>query len=172
MPDAEAVAAKVAEAFPSEPVPSRDSLLNEHCCECAEVSNAYGFKPWVAISLDELRAGGETALLTATAWRYYLPAVMTWCVRAPEAVDVIQDNLVHQLGPPSPSDDSGRRDWFAERTGQFSPAQRQAILSYLTWYRERQEAEYSALDMNPPGQVYRALEYWKSDAPARAPGAG
>ena len=36
------------------------------------------------ISLEDILAGRETALLTAAAWRYYLPALMTWCIRAPQ----------------------------------------------------------------------------------------
>jgi hypothetical protein len=38
-------------------------------------------------------AGHEPALLTAAAWRYYLPVVMVWCLPVPGAVDRIPDNL-------------------------------------------------------------------------------
>jgi hypothetical protein len=173
MIDPDTLLARVAEAFPSEPVPPKDELFNGHCCECVEVSDAFGYKAWAAVSLDELRAGGETALLSPTAWRYYLPAVMTWCVRAPDEVEVIQDNLVYQLEPPSPADDPGLQQWFFERMKGFSLLQRQAILGYLDWYRERQEAEYARLAMEPPGNVYRALEYWTRDqTPAEPGGAG
>jgi hypothetical protein len=97
MIDGEQIVAQVVAAFPSEPLPPKEALLNPHCCECVEVSEAFGYKPWPTVTLEDLRAGGETALLTAIAWRYYLPAVITWCIRAPEVVDVIQDNLVYQL---------------------------------------------------------------------------
>jgi hypothetical protein len=173
MIDPEAVVAQVAAAFPSEPVPPQEQLLNGHCCECVEVSNAFGYKPWRSISLDDLRAGGESALLTPAAWRYYLPAVISWCVRAPESVDVIQDNLVYQLEPPEASKQNALHEWFAERVWGFTDVQRQAILGYLNWYRERQEAEYAALEMEPPRHVYRALEYWTGDTALRgAQGAG
>jgi hypothetical protein len=160
MSDPESIVSKIAAAFPSEPVPPKESLFNGHCCECVEVSEAFGYKPWPAISLEELRAGGETALLTPTAWRYYLPAVITWCVLDPESVDVISDNLVYQLEPPETSAQESLRQWFAKRASDFTDARRQAILAYLNWYREREELEYVGLEMDPPRRVYRALEYW------------
>ena len=49
-----------------------------------------------------------------------------------------------------------------KRKGGFSEAQCDAIITYLEWYREREEAEYSELEMEPPPNVYRALDYWKS----------
>jgi len=30
----------------------------------------------------------------------------------------------------------------------------------LIWYRERQDCEYAALEMEPQQHVYRALDYW------------
>jgi hypothetical protein len=150
----------VRNAFPVEPVPGADALLNPHCDECVETSEAFGGRPWPDITLDNLLAGRETALLTPTAWRYYLPAVISWCVREPEAVDVIQDNLVYQLEPPEPTDKASLQEWFDERKEGFTSDQRRAIVTYLHWYRVRQEAEYAELDMEPPTHVYRALDYW------------
>lgn len=159
MIDADSVIASVARAFPAEPVPPKAELLKTHCCECIETSEAFGYKPWPAISLDDLLAGRETALLTATAWRYYLPAVISWCVRAPETVDVIMDNLVFQLEPPKDRDGA----WFEERAHGFSGPQREAIVSYLTWYQEREVQEYREMGLEPPGGVVRALKYWARD---------
>lgn len=162
--DAETILERLAAAFPSEPVPDRDALFNGHCCECVEVSEAFGYKPWPAITLDELRAGGETALLTPMAWRYYLPAVIAWCVRAPKAVDVIQDNLVYQLEPPEPTDEAPLHEWFWQRAVDFTEEQRLVILDFLNWYRERQEAEWRPFTAKPPNHVYRALEHWTGNA--------
>ena len=53
---------------------------------------------------------------------------------------------------------------FKERASGFTPAQRGVIVEYLEWYREREEAEYSGFQMEPPPHVYRALEYWMRDA--------
>lgn len=162
--DAETLLARLAAAFPSEPVPDRDALFNGHCCECVEVSEAFGYKPWPAITLDELRAGRETALLTATAWRYYLPAVIAWCIREPNVVDVIEDNLVYQLEPPEPSDDPPLHEWFWQRAVGFSEGQRLVILDYLNWYRQRLEADWRPFKAKPPQHVYRALAHWTVNA--------
>ena len=160
MGDPNAVVEQVASAFPVTPVPSREALFKDHCDECMEVSNAYGGRPWPEISLQEFLAGGETALLTSTAWRYYLPTMIWWCVRDPESADVICDNLVYQLEPPK----AGETDeWFWERKDGFTDAQRRAIVAYLLWYRDRETAEYAALEMERPDHVDRALAYWAAD---------
>jgi hypothetical protein len=148
-------------AFSATPPPGPEALFNRHCCECVEVSEAYAGKRWTDISLDDVLAGHETALLSAAAWRYYLPAVMTWCIRAPAVVDVIQDNLVYQLEPPA--DGRGVPDWFNERATGFSDEQRAAIVAYLHWYREREEAHWAGAE--PPRHVYNALAYWTPSAP-------
>jgi hypothetical protein len=168
MRDPDAVVAQVAAAFPRAPVPPREALFNGHCCECAEISDAFGYKPWPEVSLEELRAGGETALLTPIAWQYYLPAAITWCVRAPGPVDVIQDNLGYQLAPREATDQEGLHEWFRQRASGFTAEQRLAIAAYLHWYRERQEAEYARFRVKPPPHVYRALEYWTGDASLHA----
>lgn len=160
MSDSEMIAAKAAAAFSTEPVPSAEMLFKNHCDECAEVSNAFGARPWTEVALRDI-VGKETALLTAAAWRYFLPAMISWCVRDPEALDPLPDFLVYQLEPPEP----GKNDeWFAERKGGFSDAQREVIVAYLEWYRAREEADYIGMEMEPPRNVYRALEYWRGGA--------
>ena len=161
MRGADEIVQQITAAFASAERPAREILRNDHCCECAETSDAYGGRAWGEISLVDLLRGRETALLSAAAWRYYLPAVMIWCIRAPETVDVIQDNLVYQLEPPA--DGNGVPEWFAERTPGFSDAQRAAIVAYLDWYREREEAQWPA--GAAPRHVYNALEYWRTPQP-------
>jgi hypothetical protein len=159
-PDTDQILHDLAAAFPAEPVPPKDALLNTHCCECVEVSEAFGYKRWPDVSLDDLRAGGETALLTPVAWRYYLPAVIAWCIREPETVDVIQDNLVFQLAPPPPDGPSGLHEWFRQRMDGFTELQRRTIVGYLSWYRAHLERQWENLRGEPPQQVYRALKHW------------
>ena len=155
---ADDIVQQITTAFASSERPAADALRNDHCCECAEISDAYGGRPWAEISLQDILRGRETALLSAAAWRYYLPAMMIWCIRAPETVDVIQDNLVCQLEPPT--EDRGVPEWFAARAAGFSDAQRAAIAAYLDWSRQREEAQW------PPGtaprHVLNALEYWSA----------
>jgi hypothetical protein len=156
MRDTNEIVHLIRRAFADVPRPTPEALVNRHCCECLETSEAYGGKPWTEISLDDILAGRETSLLTAAAWRYYLPAVMTWCIREPEIVDVIRDNLVYQLEPPA--NGQGVPEWFNERAVDFSDHQRAAIVAYLDWYREREEVEWAGAE--PPGHVYHALAFW------------
>jgi hypothetical protein len=159
MMDAREVVELVTAAFRETTVPPADLLLNQHCCECLETSEAFAGKPWTDISLEQLLVGRETALLTPEAWRYYLPAVILWCVRAPDVVDVIQDNLVYQLTPPT--EDGGVPGWFEPRARGFDAAQRHAIVAYLEWSRERLEASWTRFGGTPPDDIYRALEFWR-----------
>jgi hypothetical protein len=160
MRDADDIIQVISRAFSGTPQPAAEALFNDHCCECVEVSAAYANKRWTDISLDNVLAGRETALLTPAAWRYYLPAFMIWCLRAPDEVDVIQDNLVYQLEPPA--DGRGVPEWFEERATGFSEEQRAAVAAYLHWYRERQEAQWAGA--RPPRHVYDALAYWEPKA--------
>jgi hypothetical protein len=124
--------------------------------ECAEVSASYAGRRWTEIALADVLAGRETSILSPAAWRYSLPALMIWCIRAPETVDVIQDNLVYQLEPPD--DSRGVPEWCNDRARGFSREQRSAIVADLDWYRERDEARCDGTE--PPRHVYNALTYW------------
>ena len=161
MRNADDIIQLIRRAFSETPQPEQEALFNHHCCECVEVSEAYAGKHWTDISLDDVLAGRETALLSAAAWRYYLPAVMIWCIREPDTVDVIQDNLVYQLEPPA--EGRGVPEWFNERMTGFSEEQRAAIVAYLHWYREREEVQWAGAE--PPRHVYNALTYWETKAP-------
>ena len=90
-----------------------------------------------------------------------MPALMIWCIRAPDSVDVIQDNLVYQLEPPD--DQRGVPEWFDERAWGFSPEQRSAIVAYLNWYQTRDEARWDGTEA--PRHVYSALAYWAGTGP-------
>jgi hypothetical protein len=155
MGEVDAIGRQIWDAFAGVPYPGREALFNHHCGECAEVSASYTDKPWTEIVLADVLAGRETALLTAAAWRYYLPAILIWCLREPDAVDVILDNLVYQLEPPG--DGHGVPEWFNERATGFSDEQRAAIVAFLHWYRERDEQRWMG---DPPRHVYNALDYW------------
>ena len=163
MIDPETVINRIREAFAGTEQPSPDTLMNNHCCECAEVSAAFAGKRWTEVTLDDVMRGREIALLTAAAWRYYLPAFLIWTIREPKTVDVLQDNLEFQLAPPT--DDLGVPEWFAQRAPGFSPAQRGAIAAFLEWSGERDEEVW------PPGtvppHVYNALKYWSAAEPRK-----
>ena len=93
MRDADDIIQLISRAFAETPQPGPEALFNDHCCECVEVSAAYGGKRWMDISLEDILAGRETALLTAAAWRCWsrsrrwLPTCR-WCTslnRRPKA---------------------------------------------------------------------------------------
>ena len=161
MPDADDIIRQITDAFAETVQPASEALVNNHCCECAEVSAIYAPKRWMDVSLDDVLRGRETALLSAAAWRYYLPAFMIWAIREPHAVDVLQDNLVYQLEPPA--DGRGVPEWFDERAQGFTVPQRRAIVAYLEWYRARDEATWARLGTEPPRHVYNALAHWASE---------
>ena len=160
---AEQIVQQIRDAFANVPQPPADALVNNHCCECAETSAAYAGKRWAEVSLEELLRGIEISLLTASAWRYYLPAFLIWTIRNPDAVGVLEDNLVFQLEPPR--EGRGVPEWFNERAPGFSPKQRRAIAAFLEWYRAREEAAYAPFGVDRPSHVDRALKYWTGEEP-------
>ena len=75
-------------------------------------------------------------------------------------MDVLQDDIVDQLEPPQ--DGHGVPQWLQERCVGFSPQQRLAIVAYLEWYGEREEAMWHRLGADAPSHVYNALAYWRA----------
>jgi hypothetical protein len=130
MDDSDETIRQIRAAFAEVPYPGREALVNHHCCECAEVSASYAGKRWTEIALADVLAGRETSLLSPTAWRYYLPALMIWCIRAPDAVDVIQDNLVYQLEPKAATQRESPRD--------IAGLACREIRTAAGWYRSRE----------------------------------
>jgi len=163
MTNAQDVIDQVHAAFKNVPLPSKDALWNNHCCECSETSEAFGARPWSEISLEELLSGRETALLSEAAWRYYLPSMIIWCIRAPDVVDVIQDNLVYQLAPPETQKEWAWK-WFMPRASGFNREQCQAIVAFLNWYQERQEENWAGIGATLPDHAVRALAFWGNES--------
>jgi hypothetical protein len=89
---------------------------------------------------------------------------MILCIRAPDEVDVIQDNLLYQLEPPA--EGRGVPEWFAERAIGFSAEERAAVAAYLRWYRAYATRRWGETDL--PGHVENALAYWTGDPPAES----
>jgi hypothetical protein len=150
----------VAAAFRSTVMPPVTALVNNHCKECIGTFQAFwdeqkSFMSWQAAA-ERRGACIEAALLTPEAWRYYLPALIVWCVRDTRQVDVLVDNLVHELTPRPGADNA----WFEPRAIGFSAEQRRAILSFLEWYQQREQAGWASIGAEPPGQARSAIKYW------------
>ena len=54
MIDPEAVIDQIREAFADTALPPHVALINNHCCECADVSAAFAGKRWTEVTLDDL----------------------------------------------------------------------------------------------------------------------
>jgi hypothetical protein len=151
---------EIENAFSGTVLPAAAALMNNHCSECVETSRLFWNEQESFVTWQEAarRPGSyvESALLTAEAWRYYLPALMIWCVRDTESVNVLLDNLVHGLTPPATSD----RAWFAPRSVGFTSQQRLAIAAFLRWDRDRERAEWASIGADPPDDAASALDYW------------
>jgi hypothetical protein len=152
---------EVSIAFRGTALPPATALLNEHCNECIETSRVFWDTPnsFIAWESAAERRGAyvEAALLTPEAWRYYLPALLIWCVRDTGQVDALLNNLAHELTPRA---DSGR-DWFEPRSIGFSPEQRCAIVTFLEWYREHEQAEWASIGAEHPNEVAAAIDFWR-----------
>ena len=165
--DDRTVLKRVESAFAGVSKPAQDMLVNRHCCECLETSEAFVGAAWQDVTLEQLLAGRETALLTVEAWRYYLPAVIAWSVKDPKTVDVIADNLVYQLTPPREPNSSGAdagalAEWFEPRSHGFTADQRAAVAAFLEWFAEHEQADWARIGATPPGRADRALDWWSS----------
>lgn len=156
------VVQEIETAFSETSLPPEAMLMNNHCWECIETSRLFWNAPRSFATWQEAvrRAGArvEAALLTPQAWRYYLPALMIWCVRDTEEVDVLVDNLVNELTPPA----GAGNEWFAPRARGFTTEQRRAICSFLAWYQAREESQWGALGSEPPSEVSSALDHWRA----------
>jgi hypothetical protein len=151
---------EIGAAFSGTELPASTVLMNEHCEECIYVSRKFcdaegSFMTWESAAQRE-GSSFAPSLLTSDAWRYYLPTLMTWCVRDTEKVDVLVDCLVYELTPPE-SDD---REWFSARTNDFTVDQRRAICSFLQSHHNQELAEMRSVGIEMPCQASIAIDYW------------
>jgi hypothetical protein len=126
----QAVIEAVTSAFGDVALPPSDAMVENHCIECVETWQSLcdpprTFLSWQVVGGQDARPI-EDVLLSLAAWRYYLPALIIWCVRDPRRADVLVDNLAHRLSRRSEA------DWAARSAG-FTPEQRAAIVFYLEW---------------------------------------
>lgn len=158
--EARRVVRAIEKAFERSHLPPAGDLIKDHCDECIETYREFWSELHSFVSWREAagRPGHclEAALLTADAWRYYLPALIVWCVRDTTKVGALVENLVHQLTPPAPSDG----EWFGARSVGFTAEQRSAIATFLEWYRAKEEAEWASIGGESPDDAADAIRYW------------
>ena len=150
-------------SFAGAPMPARDAMTNNHCQECVETWRFFcddtgTFLTWEAISAHQGHAL-PTSLLRPDAQRYYLPALITWCVRDARRVDVLVSELAHLVSRRSVPG-------FDEWARAFTPAQREAIALFLEWFRDRTLAEAEGgppLAKSTLRHVLKAIAFWRGE---------
>ena len=149
-------------AFPVEPKPG--TLAGRQSCggdEYGYVEEFFQDQAWNEITLEDLRdryPGPPDACLyfmSAEAFRYFLPSYLTFFLRRWDEADSVADTAVYALVPTS---DERLRDWQATRFGQFSLAQRKAILNFLKFVELNYKDHYTFFGLT------EALNYWESNA--------
>ena len=158
----EALLHELDRVFPVEPKPA--TLAGRQSCggdEYGYVEEFFQDRAWNEITLADLRdryPGPRDACLyfmSAEAFRYFLPSYLTFFLRRWDEADSIADTAVYALLPTS---DEKLRDWQATRFGQFSLAQRKAILSFLKFAELNYKNHYTFFGLT------EALDYWESNA--------
>jgi|GEM_PF-3849258 len=97
--------------------------------------------------------------LTADAFRFYLPAMLTAIIKHPHNIDTLTDFVIHSL---TPKDESHTDSIFIERSSRFSTDEARVILKFLESYFDLfppEEWSYSAKDVR---DLNSAIQFWLS----------
>ena len=146
-------------AFPVDPIPTAEEVQNDHCPECAELAARFSGKRWNEIARSDLEGNPSPSLLTATAFRYYLPAMMLHAIKNAAMLDCFPASLVGVLSPPGGKPSAHMGHTFAGITA----TQAAAIVAFLRYFEVRQ-AEDEPADRVGRRVVVRALNYWNQVA--------
>jgi hypothetical protein len=152
--------AAIRSAFPSGAPPTASEMRNDHCPECAETNAVFTGKRWEDIAVADLAGNPAVSLLTAIAFRYYLPALMLRCIEAAVKLDCLPASVVGMLSPPNGKPDAR----LADLLGGFDQAQVGAVRAFLHVFEAREKMDRyppEAFDTVPASRVFtRALAFW------------
>ena len=136
----------IADAFAGTAYPGDAHIAqNLECCdECRYTDDFFRGQGW-----QELAQGGERlptgwgglSFLTPEAWRFYLPAYLLAVLRDGQDDDAARDaagSVMYLLTPPGPD----LKDYFQERVGGLSAAQRRAIAAFVDYQCRTYPEEY------------------------------
>ena len=154
-------------AFLAREAPSPDAMRNDHCPECGETCARFIGKSWSELVAEDLSGNPSPGCLTATGFRYYLPAMMLLSLEHTRELDGFPDGVIGQLSPKVTS--LSMRD--AERL-RFTPAQTQAIVAFLRFLELFRKVEWSEpgwpdeaiLSVPTERPLERAIEFWTARA--------
>lgn len=146
--------ARITDAFDDVPHPGDDALVTgdvSYDPEYREVARAFSGKTWHLLSRAFVRAHADALpLLTAAAFRHFLPAYLLACLETGPDLDTTPLNVLSSLTPPDDSD-SAARSRFSQRVAAFSEQESRAIRTYL-----------EAAETEDASNTERALAYWRS----------
>jgi hypothetical protein len=142
-------------AFPIEPLPEEDQLRNDHCPECREIAARFSVRPWPDLTAADLLGNPSPSLLSATAFRYYLPAMMIRSMERGRELDCFPMSLVSELSPAGGKPSEHNRP---KLTG-FTQGQVSAVLAFLRHF-EASVSEELLHDESGRRVVARAIKYW------------
>lgn len=134
--------------FADAPRPERSEIAPHECDECDEVSERLSAHAARDVPDDDMHWLGDTLpLLGPTAFRYYLPRFIEFCIKNP---DSSLDALINYNLTRSP-EDVGERNRFAG----FTKAEGRLILKFVELRAAGPDAEYDRVYLDA------ALEYWR-----------
>ncbi len=135
---------------------------NPGCCdECRYTDDFFRGRHWRELTSEQkLPTGwGGLSLLTAAAWRFYLPAYLLLGLSQSEYAHDTAETVMFQLGPRDTADLEG---FFQERSSGFSDAQQECLAAYTRYFSER----------DPEDEDYQATaDYWQGRMAAIEPDA-
>jgi hypothetical protein len=150
-------------AFPVCEAPSPDAMRNDHCPECSETCARFIGKSWTELVAEDLSGNPAPGCLTATGFRYYLPAMMLLSLEHTRQLDCFPDGVIGELSPKRTS--LSARD--ADRL-RFTQAQAQAIVAFLRFLELFRKLEWSEpgwpdeaiVSVPTERPLERAIEFW------------
>jgi hypothetical protein len=148
-------AAAIEAAFPVVPVVAASEVENDHCPECSATAAKLAGNPWPQLTKAHLAHDTSPHLLTAAAFRYYLPAMMLRSLEDTRELDDFRNALVGALSPSGGKPSEHDRPKLTGYTG----AQVHAVLCFLRCY-EASEAMDGERDKVRQRVSARAIKYW------------
>jgi hypothetical protein len=163
--EVEDLSAKVAAAFADVPRPSPGGLVPCDCDECAGVAESFAGLDWREVGAEMLEENyDKLPLLSAAAFRHFLPAYLLYSLEHFEFEGVCEYTLYH-LTPDRETETSA--PYYAERFAAFTPEQMDAVYGFLELARrdERFANQHTSIK-----RAARRLEKYSGHAPRAAGG--
>ena len=121
-------------AFRSAPRPDFDEITLHRCWECDDIRDQLSNHDVDDVPIDFLDYHGDgLTLLSAKAYRYYLPAYVRHSCDFRDAT--VTDYVLFSLSPDNPSD-----EFWADRCDDFTAEEIEAVLAYLRFRRTWDDA--------------------------------